>query len=319
MIYTAHAPYAPLGAAHHFGRRLADRPVLFLVWFSWTMREPRTVRMLATAVAVYRRRRPNHRIILMCNEEEERAAFAAEGVDAVLCSSNLFVDEETFRPLPGSVTSYDAVYNGAMVPWKRHRLSALIASCAHIFYRKAEYDKAMAYLAELRASLPHHTFINEVVDGNIQMIPAARVNSVLSQSRVGLCLSAEEGGMYASVEYLLAGLPVVSTPNRGGRDVFSDPDYWITAEESPEAIRDAVGEMMRRKVAPDDIRSRTLERIHQHRANLRSAVAAGTDGKVMLPGDLSAPFYRQMPVWETRTDLAARIGLTSERGDLAQV
>ena len=70
VIYTSHAPYAPLGAANHLGRQLAGRPAVFLLWCSWTMRQARTVRMLSTAVAVYRRKWPEHRIVLLCNEEE---------------------------------------------------------------------------------------------------------------------------------------------------------------------------------------------------------------------------------------------------------
>ena len=167
----------------------------------------------------------------------------------------------------------------------------------------------MSYLASLRSQMPHHSFINRVVDGKIEMIAAAEVNSVLAQSRVGLCLSAEEGGMFASVEYLLAGLPVVSTPNTGGRDVFSDPEFWLTVPDTPEAIRDAVTEMAGRHVPPARIRARTLERVHEHRARLRSAVADATGGRVVLPADLGDAIYRTMPVWVSGPELAAGLGL----------
>ena len=156
-IYTSHAPYAPLGAANHLGRQLAGRPALFLLWFSWTMRQPSVVRKLTTSVAVYRRKWPEHRFILLCNEEEERSAFAAAGVDAVLCSSNAFVDEETFRPMSEVEHDYDAVYNAAMMPWKRHGLASSVETCAHIFYRKDHYgqNETLSYLASLR-SQPFH-------------------------------------------------------------------------------------------------------------------------------------------------------------------
>jgi glycosyltransferase involved in cell wall biosynthesis len=198
-----------------------------------------------------------------------------------------------------------------MMPWKRHGLSSSVESCAHIFYRKDHYgqDKAMSYLASLRSQMPHHTFVNKVVDGKIEMISAAEVNSVLAQSRVGLCLSAEEGAMYASVEYLLAGMPVVSTPNIGGRDMFSDPEFWLTVPDTPESIRDAVAEVSRRQVPPARIRARTLERVHGHRARLRAAVADATAGSVVLPGNLGDPVYRTMPVWVSGPELAAQVGI----------
>lgn len=313
VIYTSHAPYAPLGAANHLGRQLTGKPALFLLWFSWTMRQPRTVRMLSTAVAVYRRKRPEHRIVLLCNEGEEQNAYAAAGVEAVLCSSNAFVDEETFKPAPEAERVYDAVYNAALMPWKRHNLANKVETCAHIFYRKAHYgqDETMSYLARLRSQMPRHSFINRVVDGKIEMIASAEVNSVLAQSRVGLCLSAEEGAMFASVEYLLAGLPVVSTPNIGGRDMFSDPEFWLTVPDSPESIRDAVTEIAGRHVPPARIRTSTLERIYKHRARLRSAVADATGGNVVLPDNLGDSVYRIVPVWVSGHELAAHVGLGS--------
>ena len=316
VIITSNAPYAPLGVANHVGRQLTGRPALFLLWFSWTMLRPRTVRLLSTAVAVYRRKRPEHRIILLCNEEEERGAYAAAGVEAVLCSHNAFVDEETFRPSSEADRIYDAVYNGAMVPWKRHGLARLVGTCAHIFYKKADYgaDETLSYLTGLRAQMPHHSFINQVVDGNIEMIGPAEINSVLAKSRVGLCLSAEEGAMFASMEYLLTGLPVVSTPNIGGRDVFSDPEFWLTVPDEPEAIRDAVTELASRNLPPARIRARTLKRVYEHRARLRAAVGEATGGKVVLPPDFGDAVYRpKIPVWAAGSELAARLGIGSSR------
>lgn len=317
VIYTSHAPYAPLGAANHVGAQLAGRPAVFLLWLSWTMRRPRAVRMLSTAIAVYRRKRPEHEIVVLCNEEEERTAFEASGVKAILCSTNAFVDEETFRPASGTQKDYDAVHNAAMMPWKRHGLAERVDSCVHIFYAKDHFDlaEAMSYLASLRAQLPHHTFFNKIVDGRIEMIGPAAVNDVLARSRVGLCLSAEEGAMYASVEYLLAGLPVVSTPNIGGRDLFSDPDFWLTADATPDSIREAVDEMIGRDLSPDRIRARTLKRIHDHRERLRSVVADVTGRQVMLPEDLADPVYRTKPVWEKAPDFSARIGLRAPAED----
>lgn len=311
VIHTSSSRHAPLGIANHIGRRLADRRAVFLIWFSWSVQSPRAVRMLSTAVAIYRRRRPQHRIILLCNEEAERSALAAQGAEAVLCNHNAFVDEEIFRPMPQIPRTFDAIHNGAMVPWKRHSLARLIPHCAHIFYRKSELspDQTLAYLRDLQAQMPHHTFINEVAAGEIKMISAPEVNSWLSLGRCGLCLSAEEGAMYASVEYLLAGLPVVSTPNKGGRDEFSDPRFWLTVPDTAEAVRDGVFEMAGRNVPPDIIRRSTLERMYEHRAKLRTIVAEATDGKVLLPADLADAVYRGVPVWTSGSALADQLGL----------
>ena len=40
-----------------------------------------------------------------------------------------------------------------------------------------------------------------------------------------------EGANYASVEYLLAGLSIVSTPSiSGGREVYFDPEFCIVCD-----------------------------------------------------------------------------------------
>lgn len=71
--------------------------------------------------------------------------------------------------------------------------------------------------------------------------------------------------MYASIEYLLAGLPIVSTPSRGGRDVFFDPDYCVIAEPTPRSVREAVTALGARDIPRAYVRSRTLAKLEVER------------------------------------------------------
>ena len=149
VILTCNTPYAYLGAANYVGRELADRPALFLIFFTWSMQKPRAVRLLSTAIAAYQDERPKHRILLLCNEPEEKAAFTACGAEAIHCNHNAFVNEDIFRPIPTSERIYDAVYNAAIVPWKRHRLASLVPSCAH----RARLRDAVAIATDGRVKL----------------------------------------------------------------------------------------------------------------------------------------------------------------------
>ena len=313
VILTFNAPYASLGAANYVGQELADRPALFLICLAWSMRKPRAVRRLLPAIVAYRDKHPKHRVLLLCNEMEEQAAFSVGGAKAIHCSANAFVDEEIFRPIPTSERIYEAVYNAAMVPWKRHRLASLIPNCIHMFYEKAELgrERTMAYLAELQVLMPHHHFLNPIVNERIELLERPAVNATLAQCRSGLCLSAVEGAMFASMEYLMAGLPVVSTPALGGRHVFADPEFWLTVADNNEAVRDGVIELTARNVPPERIRALTLKRVYAHRARLRDAVALVTDGRVKLPAQLDDPVYRRAPgiPWPDASDLAGALGL----------
>jgi hypothetical protein len=311
LILTISEGYAPLGAANFIGAAIAERPALFAVWLSWSMRDRRSFRRLWQSAAIYRHRRPKHRILILCNEESERKAFAEKGIDAVLCNHNALIDEEAFGPDATAGKQYAAVYNAALVRWKRHPLAQKVDRCAHIFYRKLETteQQALDYLAELRALMPGHVFVNPVAGGKITHLTRSEVNAVLAQSRVGLCLSAVEGAMFASVEYLLAGLPVVSTPSIGGREAFADPDFWLAVPDNPDAVRDGVREMIRRSAPAREIRERTIVRMREHRARFRNAVAELSEGAVSLPDDLSSPVYRQSMAKTPASELASALRL----------
>jgi glycosyltransferase involved in cell wall biosynthesis len=94
-----------------------------------------------------------------------------------------------------------------------------------------------------------------------------------------LCLSAEEGGMKAAIQYLLCGLPVVSTVNRGGRDEFFHPDFADTVAADPKAIADAVTEFAASPPDPASVRAAAVATIDKHRGNFVQKV-----NKISLDG-----------------------------------
>jgi glycosyltransferase involved in cell wall biosynthesis len=74
--------------------------------------------------------------------------------------------------------------------------------------------------------------------------------------------------MFACCEYLLSGLPIVTTPSRGGRDVFFHSDYVEVVEETPEAVASGVARLIARNLDPEMIRNRTYQLFMEHRARL---------------------------------------------------
>jgi hypothetical protein len=317
VIYTTTGDQYPLGAANYVGRELADRPAVFLMSFTWSAREPSVVSRSRIAVLAYRARRPLHRFVFLGNDEPERAAHTAAGLDAVLCNHNAFLDEDLFQPGTGG-KRYDAVYNAAIVDWKRHELARLVDSCLHITYRRDRFTEreTLDRMAELSRLMPSHHFANPVVDGRLLRVQPPEVAALLRQSRCGLCLSAAEGAMFASMEYLLAGLPVVSTPSVGGRDAFADPAFWLTVAPDAEAVAAGVREVVARGVEPEQIRRATLARVLEHRARLRAAVSRATRGTVSLPADLHDRRYRfnsGLGKWLPSGELMTRLGLRPDR------
>ena len=71
--------------------------------------------------------------------------------------------------------------------------------------------------------------------------------------------------MAASVEYMLCGLPIVSTPNTGGRNVFFDNRHAVIVEPTPEAVAAGVRQMISRKIPRHEVREAVLEKMRDHR------------------------------------------------------
>jgi glycosyltransferase involved in cell wall biosynthesis len=121
-------------------------------------------------------------------------------------------------------------------------------------------------MALIGAAGPGHVFLNPLVDGLPRSIPDDKVNAAYARAAVGLCLSEVEGAMYVSAEYLLAGLPVVSTPSRGGREFLFDPEFCRIVPPDPRAVRDAVLALRAENIPREHVRNRTIARMAAQRA-----------------------------------------------------
>jgi glycosyltransferase involved in cell wall biosynthesis len=86
------------------------------------------------------------------------------------------------------------------------------------------------------------------------------VNALYNRASCGLALSALEGAMRASVEYLLAGLPVVTTVNKGGRDYYLDGRFSAHVADDSLEIARAVDEFAAQQISPEFIRSETMKK-----------------------------------------------------------
>lgn len=210
-----------------------------------------------------RREFPNVRFVYACNTPDLPAVFAERGMDGFFCSKNCFQDERIFRPLPGVPKRFDAVYDARLMPLKRHELAEAIPSIAFIYYPHPADDPA--YGDRLRRRFGSAHYFNHGPDGSYRYLLPAEVNLALNQCRVGLCLSPDEGAMLAAVQYLLCGLPVVTTESRGGRDVWFEDAFVRVVPPDPEAVHSAVTELMHQSIPAEAIRKATVERLHRHR------------------------------------------------------
>jgi glycosyltransferase involved in cell wall biosynthesis len=286
---------------------LKDIRVVFLIAVYGSIEHEQAVRGFRRAAILHRWRWPNHDIVFLCNTPKELALMKERGELALFLNSNLLVSEDDFYPIEGEPPRFDAVYNARLNAQKRHELSLLVDTCAMIFMRTSmeseSYEKDLI-LRHTREA-PGHRFINELRDGAPVYLDPPAINRIYNQSAVGLALSRVEGAMFASMEYLLSGLPVVSTPNRGGRDVYFDSEYTITVEPDPRAVRDAVIALRDRRIPRPYIRAKTLEKIERDRARFRALLQSLTGRHGADVGGW--PFRSKLVTWKPWSEHLADI------------
>ena len=249
---------------------LADLEISFLVSLPYTFSAPWDAARLAARIARRAREFPRHRFMILCNEQIEINNFRELGVACALVSHNAMVCDLPFTvDGPESELKYDALYNASFLELKRHELAAGVANAAFLFADWHDSPETEAQMLKMRALMPHATFVNQPTpQDDYRFVDRDGLAEVLRRSRVGLCLSQAEGALRASIEYLMAGLSVVSTPSIGGRDVFFDPHYCLVVDPTPEAVAAGVAELKRRNVPREFIRRRTQEKLAVHRQTM---------------------------------------------------
>jgi glycosyltransferase involved in cell wall biosynthesis len=241
----------------------------FLIGITWSHESDYLLKVLSRRVRRKQRLYPLHRYIFLTNTPAEAEYFKRFGLEAVCCNHNAFVSEYLYYPVPEE-KRYAAIYDAALAPFKRHELASMVDNLAMISYIKA--DSSGYNALQVARDLKNATWLNDPLQSPNYWLDSSQVNRYLSQAKVGLCLSAEEGAMYASAQYLLAGLPVVTTRNAGGRDLFFDSEYVRWVDDDPDAVASAVDELCSLNIDPQMIRQRTLKCFAEHRTVLLDLV-----------------------------------------------
>ncbi len=259
--------FSPLRVIFELLRR---RRAYVLVSPSWSHESEHLASQAAKHIRRHRRWFGGHRFTYLCNTPEEVEYFNRFDVDAIFCNQNAFLDERIYFPDPAIEKSYDAIYDASFIEYKRHHLAGRIESLALNGYIKE--DSESTYVSGVQGILTHAHWFKRPNQDTSTWLSDSSINAFLNASRVGLCLSALEGAMYASAQYLLAGLPVVTTHNKGGRDTFFHPDYVRWVDDDPDAVNSAVRELASDPPDPQAVRSRTLTMMAEHRMRLVSFI-----------------------------------------------
>ena len=185
---------------------------------------------------------PQHAYTMLVSDPRdlEHIADLPSSVSRFVWNTNCIVDLSLF-PFDDSEEEFDfdAVYIARPALYKRVHLAALVPRLCLIARGLTPERFAMVSHQVPRAFIPNHS------DGEFTILTASAVARLLQRSCAGLMLSPFEGQNRATIEYLLSGLPVVTTANRGGRDRFLNPANSVFVEDTAPAVADAVSFIQR--------------------------------------------------------------------------
>lgn len=146
-------------------------------------------------------------VTILANSIDEDLFYKIHKLNSIYCNQNCWLDASIFNIMPIK-KEYDLVINANNSQWKNHHMLA-------------DINKKYKTLF-----ITYNTSINDLQRYNpaciLNEIRTHKVVEELNKCRIGLALSTKEGACYASTEYLLCGLPVISTKSVGGRQTWYD-------------------------------------------------------------------------------------------------
>ncbi len=192
--------------------------------------------------------------VFMINDRNDALYFDKYDLKTFFCHQNAFIDEARITPIKQKKKEFEAVYLARVTPFKRHRLSRKLLKVLYIGdYKKTESSYAKEVMQLLNVKLW------------LRKVRYYQLSRYLSKAMVGLCLSRIEGAMFASTEYQLAGLPVVSTRSEGGREALFNNKYCTVVEEDENKIEAEVMRFIIRDYDPGEVRKSVLKKMIRHR------------------------------------------------------
>ncbi|MCE9520918.1 MAG: glycosyltransferase [Alphaproteobacteria bacterium] len=232
----------PAGLASLKPEYFESKPSLHFIGLTWSAEINQTASTIAKELAAMRERLPKAHFVMMASTPSESVAFSNAGVANLLANELIFVDERLFTPTAHDRRNpqrFDAAYTARLCIEKRHELAAAVPRVV-LLYGRTE----AAEIERTKQLLPRAVFANHELNGGVyRFFDETHIREMLGRCSVGLCLSAEEGAMRASLEYRLCGLPVVSTQSVGGRDRYLLGPHVRIVDDNPQAVADAVAEL----------------------------------------------------------------------------
>jgi hypothetical protein len=227
-----------------------------LMWFfNWEIAKVR-----------FRRWRYLHSIgvnyVVMANSSEEVWRCRVLGIPALLIPQGQFINEQVFKLVDRNRDcQYNAFYAAQAVAFKRLHLAEYVKQLYVLTYACPKNSLGEYNLSQFEPKIEH-------ADWNKHYIfEIQEIINLMHQSHCILALSKVEGAMWASLEGLMCGIPVVSTRSQGGRARYFTAENSRIVPSNSKAIARAVEYYKSHTPEPEKVRASALKRIFFDRKN----------------------------------------------------
>lgn len=189
--------------------------------------------------------------------------------ESILSGNNAFINENIYT-INNEEKKYDLIINSSFTKLKRLNLSENIKNKVYIGYQCGE-------LNEFHDCLPKDGYIPNFEDryrhiDNWKWISNIDVIKLYNQSCIGGIFSETEGSCFSSSEYMLCGLPVISTKCSGGREYWYNNNNSIICDPTKESIEkayfNAKMKLENKEFNPVDIRNNHITEMNIQRNTL---------------------------------------------------
>ena len=190
--------------------------------------------------------------------------------EVIMANHNSFINENFYNIYPSS-KKYDMVVSSSFTDFKRVILGRKIKNTAHIGY------SCMGHLDYIPDYGFRANFKNNSRDmKDYHYLNQQEILDIYSSSKIGGIFSKTEGACFSSGEYLLCGLPVLSTHCKGGREYFYDNYNCVLCEPTEDAIYKGFKKIMKRykknDIDPIKIRNNHIKIMEEQRDILTNKV-----------------------------------------------
>lgn len=218
-------------------------------------------------------RYPKTKIIFLCPDKDTFNGYTSYNIPCFIFNRNALLDYNDYF-IYNDNKKYDSIYNANLYKYKRHELILNINNLGLIYYLRNDKNKIyyinddeIEYGKNLEnklSKLNNITLLNKQ-NGYYKYLTKDEICKYYGQTYSGLILSDIEGICLVSMEYLLSGLPVISTKNKGGRDYFLENEEFSITNINDTDIQYYINYYKEKNIDSKNIRNTTINKIDKHR------------------------------------------------------